>query len=335
MRVHRVRTGEEIAIEADQIVNAGGAWVGGIAGMAGLELPAVWSKGSVLITQQRLTELVVNRLRPPADGDIVVPGGTVSLVGTTSVRVDEIDHLHTEFSEVDFLVKEVAEMVPVMRSARLIRAFSGVRPLISRSTSADDRTVSRNSEILDHGREGLNNFITVVGGKLTTFRRTAEKAADLVCARLGVSATCVTGSMPLPNAAVNDWVVAGMAPGLWRRQKSHDDALLCECEMVPASGFARIVDQLRAEGQTVDLDAIRLRSRMGKGSCQGAFCGLRITEFLYELGVFEKERGIEDLRGFLEARWKGLRPVLWGRQMVQEQLQEAIHCGLFGLETMP
>ena len=72
---------------------------------------------------------------------------------------------------------------------------------------------------------------------------------------------------------------------------------------------------------------------MGKGSCQGAFCGLRTVAFLYELGIFEGDQGIRDLRAFLEARWKGLRPVLWGPQLVQEQLQEAIHCGLFNLET--
>jgi glycerol-3-phosphate dehydrogenase len=157
-------------------------------------------------------------------------------------------------------------------------------------------------------------------------------AANLICARLGVNVPCPTATTPLPGASVNDWVVAGVAPGLWRKQNIPGDALLCECEMVPVSGFARIVEQIRAEGETVDLDSIRLRSRMGKGSCQGAFCGLRITEYLYEKGIFEKEKGIASLRKFLESRWKGLRPVLWGRQMVQEQLQEAVHCGLFGLE---
>jgi len=35
---------------------------------------------------------------------------------------------------------------------------------------------------------------------------------------------------------------------------------------------------------------------------------------------------------FLDRRWQGLRPVHWGAQLVQEQLQEAIHCGLLILE---
>ena len=275
VHVRRVRgTGEEFEIEADQFVNAGGAWAGMIARLAGLELPAVWSKGSVLITQQRITDRVVNRLRPPGDGDIVVPGGTVSLVGTTSVRVEDIEHLHTDYSEVDFLVREGARVIPCIRETRLIRAFAGVRPLLSRTAVADDRSVSRSSEIIDHEPDGLANFTTVVGGKLTTFRQTAEKAADLICARLGVTAPCLTGNTPLPVAPVNDWVVAGVAPGLWRKHKDHEEALLCECEMVPVSGFKRIIEELQAEGETVDLDAIRLaQPHGGKGPARGRSAG--------------------------------------------------------------
>lgn len=333
VRIRRVRTGREIEIEAEQIVNAGGAWAGEIAQMAGLRLSVVWSKGSMLITQERLTERVINRLRPPADGDIVVPGGTVSLVGTTSVRVDDIEHLRTDFAEVDFLAEEAAKMVPSMLSTRLIRAFAGVRPLICDETGTDDRCVSRGSPILTHEEAGLDNFITAVSGKLTTFRMTAEQVANIVCGRLAVSAPCLTGKMALPSLPINDWVVAGLAPGLWRRQPDPKDALLCECEMVPGRAVAQIARQLEDDGELVDLDAIRLRSRMGKGSCQGAFCCLRTVGFLYELGVFTEDQGIRDLQAFLEARWKGLRPVLRGPQLVQEQLQEAIHCGLLNLET--
>lgn len=334
VRIRQLRTGKVIEIEAKEIVNASGAWAGEVAKLAGLRLSVVWSKGSMLITQQRVTERVVNRLRPPADGDIVVPGGTVSLVGTTSVRVDDIEHLRTDFAEVDFLVEEAAKVVPILRHTRLIRAFAGVRPLICHETVADDRCLSRGSEIITHEEAGLDNLITAISGKLTTFRMTAEKVADLVCGRLGVSAPCLTGELPLPDFSVNDWVVAGLAPGLWLRQQNPKDALLCECEMVPVSAVAQIVHQLQDDGETVDLDALRLRSRMGKGSCQGAFCGLRTVGFLYELGIFTEDQGIRDLQVFLEARWKGLRPVLWGPQLAQEQLQEAIHCGLFNLETL-
>jgi len=333
-RIRLLRTGEEVEIEAEQVVNAAGPWVGKVAALVGLEMPLLWSKGSMLISQLRISDRVVNRLRPPSDGDIVAPGGTVSLMGTTSVRVSDIESLRTETEEVDFLLKEASKMFPAVLETCLVRAFAGVRPLAGGHAAADDRVVSRGFQLIDHEKDGIANFLTIMGGKLTTYRLTAEEAADLVCRRLGVNSPCLTRGVPLPNAAENKWVEAGLAPLIWLRTKKPDDALLCECEMVPASAVAQIVARLRADSQTVDLDTIRLHSRMGKGSCQGAFCSLRTMAFLYDLGVFEKDGGIRDLQAFLEARWKGLRPVLWGGQLAREELQEAVHCGLFNLESL-
>jgi glycerol-3-phosphate dehydrogenase len=130
----------------------------------------------------------------------------------------------------------------------------------------------------------------------------------------------------------NKWVVAGLSPRQWLQQKSTNDALLCECEMVPISAVRQIIDHLSAHNDPVDLDAIRLRSRLGKGPCQGAFCGLRTIAYLYETGEVKFDEGLDQMRTFLDRRWQGLRPVLWGTQLVQEQLQEAIHCGLLNLE---
>jgi len=53
---------------------------------------------------------------------------------------------------------------------------------------------------------------------------------------------------------------------------------------------------------------------------------------LYERGELESDQGLSLLRNFLERRWHGLRPILWGPQLAQEELQEALHCGLFGLD---
>lgn len=332
VKILRTETGTEVEVEAEQIVNAAGAWAGEITRLAGLSLPVILSKGSMLITQPRITDMVINRLRPPSNGDIIVPGGTVSLLGTTSIRVADIDNLHVGTDEADFLVEEASRLIPEVQSARIIRGFAGVRPLISVSATLDDREISRGSMIIDHEPAGIGNLITVFGAKLTTYRLTAERAADLICARLGVTAACTTRELLLPASPMNGWVVAGVAPRLWLKRRNSNDALLCQCELVPESAVAGIVDLLRAASQKVDLDAIRLHSRMGKGTCQGAFCGMRTAGFLYDLDCFTGGQGIESLKSFLETRWKGARPVLWGRQMAQEQLQEAIHCGMFNLE---
>ena len=74
------KTGKEIIVEVGQVVNAAGVWVGEVAALAGISIDTLYSKGSLLVTDNRLTKLVINRLRRPADGDILVPGGTVSIL---------------------------------------------------------------------------------------------------------------------------------------------------------------------------------------------------------------------------------------------------------------
>jgi glycerol-3-phosphate dehydrogenase len=110
------------------------------------------------------------------------------------------------------------------------------------------------------------------------------------------------------------------------------DLLLCECEMVPASAVEAVIDSIHDQGGQPSLYALGRRSRVGKGTCQGAFCGLRINAYLYDQGRLEGRQGLADLRSFLSGRWRGMRPVLWGTAMLQEELQEAVHCGYLGLE---
>jgi glycerol-3-phosphate dehydrogenase len=111
-------TGEAFSIEAEQVVNATGAWAGVIAGLAGATIHMLYSKGSLLVTHNRIAERVVNRLRPSSDADILVPGGTVSILGTTSVRMETLEDIHPTVKEVDFIVSEGSAMLPVLETTR-------------------------------------------------------------------------------------------------------------------------------------------------------------------------------------------------------------------------
>jgi glycerol-3-phosphate dehydrogenase len=119
---------------------------------------------------------------------------------------------------------------------------------------------------------------------------------------------------------------------LWLKARDPEDLLLCECEMVPQSAVDEIVAAIRRQQAVIDIRAIGLRSRIGKGTCQGAFCAVRLAAYLCDQGLLGARDARADIGAFLGGRWKGLRPVLWGRSLVQEELQEALHCGLFGLE---
>ena len=56
----------------------------------------------------RINQHVINRCRKPSDADILVPGDTISLIGTTSLRIDynEIDDNRVTAEEVDILLRD-------------------------------------------------------------------------------------------------------------------------------------------------------------------------------------------------------------------------------------
>lgn len=331
-RVRNHLTGEALTIEADLVINASGAWAGQIAAMAGAEIQVLYSKGSLLITDHRLAQRVINRLRPSSDADILVPGGTVSILGTTSIRIQTLDDIRPTIAESDFIVDTAAQMLPELQTTRYIRAYAGVRPLVGSQKGENDRSVTRNFSLFDHAEAGVDNFITITGGKLTTYRLMAEKAVDLACDKLGIAAPCRTAAQPLPPCEDFQWTEPGLAARQWVQDHEAGDLMLCECEMVPSSVISRVIESIRKQNENPDLRSIGLRSRIGKGSCQGAFCGVRISAYMSDRPDMQAYDAVSDLRHFLEGRWKGIRPVLWDASLAQEELQEALHCGLFGLE---
>ena len=324
-----------LRIRAKQYVNAGGAWAMNIARKAGCtDVNLLYSKGTLLISHDRMTSHVINRLRPPADGDILVPGGTVSVLGTTSNRTDNLEMLRPTVEEIDLNVFEGAKMIPALATARYIRAFSRVRPLLQSAGREDGRDATRGFALFDHVSQGLSNFCTITGGKLTTFRLMAEKTSDLVARRLGNTERCKTDCVPLPKGTACRWTEPGAAPRIWYQANNSDDMILCECEMVPQSAIDEIVKCSPGAEKEMTLEAIALRSRAGKGPCQGSFCGIRIASYLYDRGYYQDKTGLVHMRDFFNERFKGMRTVIWGQQAAQMELAEALHCGLLGLDNL-
>jgi len=350
------RTHAPLVVRARQFVNAGGAWAMNIARLAGCsDVDLLYAKGTLLVNHDRMTRHVINRLRPPGDGDILVPGGTVSLLGTTSTRIESLDKVAPTIEEIDRIIREGAAMIPALAGARYTRAFSRVRPLLQGAGNASDRAASRGFALMDHGSQGLANFCTITGGKLTTFRLMAEKAADLVAARLGNHQPGMTATAPLPSGDAGRWTEPGAAPRHWYKLNNPADMILCECEMVPQSAVDQIIGAASDEaspamsppgrptgevrsaqhaGSLMSLEAISLRSRIGKGPCQGSFCGIRVASYLYDTGHYRNAAGLAHMRDFFDERFKGQRGVIWGAQAAQLELAEALHCGLLGLDAL-
>ncbi len=318
-------SGEEYSIEASCIVNASGAWTNQVLKLAGLHVDMALSKGSLLITNQRVSQRVINRCRKPSDGDIIVPNDTVSILGTTSIGSEKIENFEVTPPEVSLLIAETSRMIPVLGEARIIRAYAGIRPLFRSEKSGDDRSISRGFALIDHGkRDGIRNLFTMTGGKLMTYRLMAEKIADLVCQTMGIDIPCSTQSKPLPGARDH----SGSRVELRDRLKRNSDqgAILCDCEMIGREEVEAILNQkrLREPGDILH------RTRLAKGTCQGGFCIYRFLGLLHDLGI-AREDSNKALKDLLEERWRGIRPVLWGDALRQEELVEEIYKGIFNL----
>ena len=326
VRLRDTRTGECSEVHAPITINAGGIWGHDIARMAGAEIGMLPSKGSLLIFGHRVNRMVINRCRKPANADILVPGDVVCVIGTTSTKVPfgECDDIRVTPDEVKLLLEEGCKLAPSLARTRILRAYAGVRPLVASDDDPSGRSVSRGIVLLDHEtRDGIPGFISITGGKLTSYRMMGELTADLVCRKLNVDKPCLTAELPLPGSeghrgyADAPLSVKAAENRHGSRVSCMDFAsrpeVLCECEHVTRAEIAYAVKYLDVHN-LVDL---RRRTRAGMGTCQGSFCMRKVAEALAEeLGCPEKAHGF--VRQYLEERWKGIAPVCWG-----ESLREA------------
>ena len=103
-----------------------------------------------------------------------------------------------------YLLGEVNALVPDahLRPEDVLYTYSGVRPL-PYEPGVPESSVTRKHVLHAHG-DGLTGLVTVVGGKLTTYRQLAQDAVDLVFERLGrTSPRCVTGELPFPGTTAD------------------------------------------------------------------------------------------------------------------------------------
>ncbi len=298
VRLHDERSGEDVTVEAGFVLNASGAWAGQIADMAGIEgVEIIPGKGIMIAMNHRLVNTVINRCTMPADGDILVPIRTVSVIGTTDMRIADPDELEVSQAEVEQMLDDV----------------------------------TRAHAVLDHAtRDGVGRFVTITGGKLTTLRLMAQDVVDTMCRQLGDDRPCRTDEVVLPGSEDNEQYHLGERLASKERGLL-DDQLVCECELIPR---ARLEETMRRR-ETTNLDDIRRSLRLGMGPCQGGFCIYRATGILHGVEQLDAVQANDSLRNFLQERWKGVWPILYGDQLRQARLDDWIFQGVLDVEHLP
>jgi glycerol-3-phosphate dehydrogenase len=342
-------SGETFEIRGEIIINASGVWGQRLLSTAGIVLTMLPSKGSMVIIDYRINNVVVNRCRVPSDGDIIVPGDTVSIIGTTSRTIEytDIEKLTVADDEIDVLISDGEKLIPNVSKARVLRAYCGVRPLVAVSGNVDGREISRGIVLIDHEtRDSIKGLITIAGGKLMTYRLMAEWTTDLAMKKLGISKKCTTARTPLPgseekikkpsirqftgmpNSIIGSTLYrhGNRVCSILSRQK-RNYSLVCECEMVSVGEVEYALKKLNVK----DIIDLRRRTRIGMGPCQGELCSYRAAGLFNEFGAATPERSTKLLIDFLEERWKGIKPILWGDALREMEFTYWIYQGLFGL----
>lgn len=329
-------------------INAGGIWGHGIAAKVGIRVDMFPAKGSLLIFGHRVNSVVLNRCRKPANADILVPGDTICVIGTTSSRVpfEEVDNLSVTPDEVDLLLAEGCKLAPALASTRVLRAYAGVRPLVAADNDPSGRNISRGIVLLDHAtRDGIEGFATITGGKLMTYRLMAEWTADLACKKLGIDKKCVTATLPLPgsrkedektNRKVYDMRSSKLAATVARHgymaakipaSNNYDKSLVCECENVTVGEVNYAMKELNVH-TLVDL---RKRTRVGMGTCQGELCACRAAALMGE-AFNSSEKAQSELKTFLQERWKGAYPICWGSALREAEYTQWVYGSICGMK---
>jgi len=181
LTVSGVEFGGQFA-EASVIINAAGPWI---------DLVLAPVKGPKLIGGTKGSHIVVpvfsgapaNAIYLEARSDgrpiFIIPWNKLYLIGTTDVPFEgDPDEVRCEDWEIDYLLSETNLALPGAKLTRdsILQTYSGVRPLPYQSST-------RRHFIREHPQ--LSNLLSIVGGKLTTYRSLSEECVDLIFRKLG------------------------------------------------------------------------------------------------------------------------------------------------------
>jgi glycerol-3-phosphate dehydrogenase len=347
VRYRDALSGEPGEARAPVVFNATGAWSPRLARRNGLRVPMRPGKGVHLTLDRRFSNYGITCTAVDGRQMFLMPHENDSIIGTTDDDYyGDPDDLEATHDEVEYLLEGVEALVPDVRSARVTRAWWGLRTTLYEYGKNED-ALSREHAVLDHAGEGADGLLSIVGGKLASYRAQSEEVADLIVRRLGRSAPpSRTHEVPLPGgeaipdvarlAAAHRVAAPLVARLVYRHGALAEEVLrlvdddprlglvLCRDEGITA---AEVVYCCRHE-QVRRLQDLRRRCRLAVGACGGLDCARTAAQLAgRELGWSAEQVRVE-LADLLELGWRERRIVLDGHQLAQEELLRGAHGGV-------
>jgi len=210
-------TGDEVEVGARVVINAAGPWVDRVLSTVNRETARVMggTKGSHIVTAA-FEGAPDSAFYVEAEQDgrpfFIIPWNGQYLIGTTDTRYrGDPGDARPDDDEIDYLLHEVNRVFPAAAVGRadIHYAYAGVRPL-PRQTAGPESAITRKHIILRH-RKLARGLISIIGGKITTYRNLAEQAVNAAVRVVGGGyGSCTTRSAPLPGGlplepSAGDW----------------------------------------------------------------------------------------------------------------------------------
>jgi glycerol-3-phosphate dehydrogenase len=201
VRAYDRRSGAELAVRAEHVVNATGVWADQLRGEElhdETELPQIRpSRGTHITLAPEAVPLRSGAIVPAGGGRTIfaLPWLGRTLIGTTDNDYDgELEHVAPAREDIDYLLDATnAFFATALGYEDITGAFAGVRPLISAGDAKTSVDISRKAELY----ETSSGMITITGGKLTTWRRMAKMTVDRIVERDALDAPCRTQEIQL------------------------------------------------------------------------------------------------------------------------------------------
>ncbi|GAA1971369.1 glycerol-3-phosphate dehydrogenase/oxidase [Amycolatopsis minnesotensis] len=285
-------TGGELDIHARKVVNATGVWAGQLAPSVRLRP----SRGSHLVLAPGSAPIGRSSVMVGVPGEhsrfillLPQPDGRVHLGITDEPTDGEIpDTPEVPQSDVDFLLSVASTALSVrLTESDVIGAYAGLRPLIE-TDGARTADLSRKHAVLTSG----DGVITIVGGKLTTYRRMAADAVDTAITEAGLHCgPSRTHRLPLLGAARRSQLsTVDASPRLVAKYGTEAPRVAAAGEVDPAMAAplydggevtaAEVLWGVRHEGALDAADILHRRTRLGLVPADADAAGPRVAELV-------------------------------------------------------
>lgn len=182
----------------DLIINSSGEGLATVGKMFGANIELSYIYGSMALFEKRLSSRIVTRCAPNATGDVIVPGVGVTLIGSTWHERGKPSKVRITKEDEKEIRKTASKMLPPVDKQKLISGLTSVRTHLEDSSYTRSFGSKRDHLILDHeAKDGIENLICVLPGKMTIARYVAEKVGDMVCQKFNILEQSRTAQTPL------------------------------------------------------------------------------------------------------------------------------------------